>query len=93
MNTLVIVLIAAVLLCCAYVFYGRWLANKWGIDPKAETPAKKFADGKDYVPTDGWTVFSHQFSSIAGAGPVTAPKKMPPISTHSKTGSHPNTAD
>ena len=67
MNTLVIVLIAAVLLCCAYVFYGRWLANKWGIDPKAETPAKKFADGKDYVPTDGWTVFSHQFSSIAGA--------------------------
>ena len=52
MNTLVIVLIAAVLLSCAYVFYGRWLANKWGIDPKAETPAKKFEDGKDYVPTD-----------------------------------------
>ena len=25
----------------------------------------------DYVPTDGWTVFAHQFSSIAGAGPVT----------------------
>ena len=71
MNTLVIVLIAAVLLSCAYVFYGRWLANKWGIDPKVETPAKKFEDGKDYVPTDGWTVFSHQFSSIAGAGPVT----------------------
>ena len=71
MNTLVIVLIAAVLLSAAYVLYGRWLANKWGIDPKAETPAKKFADGKDYVPTDGWTVFSHQFSSIAGAGPVT----------------------
>lgn len=41
MNTLVIVLIAAVLLSAAYVLYGRWLANKWGIDPKAETPAKK----------------------------------------------------
>ena len=26
---------------------------------------------EDYVPTDGWTVFAHQFSSIAGAGPVT----------------------
>ena len=51
--------------------YGRWLANKWGIDPKAETPAVKYNDGKDYVPTKGWTVFSHQFSSIAGAGPVT----------------------
>lgn len=28
MNTLVIVLIAAVLLSAAYVLYGRWLANK-----------------------------------------------------------------
>ena len=71
MNTLVIVLIAAVILFGAYVVYGRWLANKWGIDPKAETPAVKYNDGKDFVPTNGWTVFSHQFSSIAGAGPVT----------------------
>ena len=66
MNTLVIVLIAAVILFGAYVVYGRWLANKWGIDPKAETPAVKYNDGKDFVPTNGWTVFSHQFSSIAG---------------------------
>ena len=71
MNTLVIVLIAAVVLFGAYVFYGRWLANKWGINPKAKTPAVEFNDGKDFVPTSGWTVFSHQFSSIAGAGPVT----------------------
>ena len=71
MNTLVIVLIAAVCLFGAYVLYGRWLANKWGIDPTAKTPAYTHEDGKDYVPTNGWTVFSHQFSSIAGAGPVT----------------------
>ena len=70
MNTLVIVLIAAVILFGAYVVYGRWLANKWGIDPKAETPAVKYNDGKDFVPTNGWTVFSHHFSSIAGACPV-----------------------
>lgn len=71
MNTLVIVLIAAVCLIAAYALYGRWLAKKWGIDPKAETPAVVHNDGQDYVPTDGWTVFAHQFSSIAGAGPVT----------------------
>ena len=41
MNTLVIVLIAAVVLFGAYMVYGRWLAKKWGIDPKAETPAVK----------------------------------------------------
>lgn len=71
MNTLVIVLIAAVCLLAGYVFYGRWLAKKWGIDPKAKTPAYTHEDGEDYAPTDGWTVFAHQFSSIAGAGPVT----------------------
>ena len=71
MNTLVIVLIAAVVLVCAYAGYGRWLAKTWGVDPNAKTPAVRLEDGKDYVPTDGWTVFSHQFSSIAGAGPVT----------------------
>ena len=71
MNTLVIVLIAAVCLFGAYALYGRWLANKWGIDPTAKTPAVVHEDGRDYVPTDGWTVFAHQFSSIAGAGPVT----------------------
>ena len=71
MNTLVIVLIAAVCLLAGYTLYGRWLANKWGIDPKAKTPAYTKEDGQDYVPTHGWIVFSHQFSSIAGAGPVT----------------------
>ena len=68
---MVIVLIAIVVLGAGYVFYGRHIAKKWGIDPKAKTPAVEINDGKDYVPTNGWTVFSHQFSSIAGAGPVT----------------------
>lgn len=39
MNTLVIVLIAAVVLVCAYAGYGRWLAKTWGVDPNAKTPA------------------------------------------------------
>lgn len=73
MNGLVIVLIGIVVLGAGYVLYGRWLANKWGIDPKAETPAKKYEDGEDFVPSSKFTVFSHQFSSIAGAGPVTGP--------------------
>lgn len=73
MNGLVIVLIGIVALSAGYVLYGRWLANKWGLDPKAETPAVKNEDGEDYVPSSKFTVFSHQFSSIAGAGPVTGP--------------------
>ncbi len=73
MNGLVIILIGIVVLGAGYLLYGRWLANKWGIDPNAETPAVKMQDGEDYVPSSKFTVFSHQFSSIAGAGPVTGP--------------------
>ena len=71
MNGLVIVLIGIVALSAGYLLYGRWLAKKWGIDPKAKTPAYTHEDGQDYVPSSKFTVFSHQFSSIAGAGPVT----------------------
>lgn len=73
MNGLIIVLIGIVALGTGYLTYGRWLAKKWGIDPKAKTPAFTHEDGQDYVPSSKFTVFSHQFSSIAGAGPVTGP--------------------
>ena len=73
MNGLVIILIGIVALGAGYLFYGRWLAKKWGIDPDAKTPAYTHEDGEDYVPSSRFTVFSHQFSSIAGAGPVTGP--------------------
>lgn len=73
MNGLVIVLIGIVALAAGYLLYGRWLAKKWGIDPNAKTPAYTHEDGQDYVPSSKFTVFSHQFSSIAGAGPVTGP--------------------
>lgn len=73
MNGITIVIIAMIVLAAAYIFYGRWIANKWGIDPKRKTPAYEFEDGKDYVPTSKLAVFTHQFSSIAGAGPITGP--------------------
>lgn len=73
MNGLVIIAIAVVALIAGYLLYGRWLAKKWGIDEKAKTPAYTHEDGKDYIPTSRGVVFSHQFSSIAGAGPVTGP--------------------
>ena len=73
MNGLTLVGIAIVVLLLAYLLYGRWLAKTWGIDPSAKTPAYRFEDGQDYVPASRFTVFSHQFNSIAGAGPVTGP--------------------
>ncbi len=73
MNSIFILLIAGVCLTLGYVCYGGYLTKKWGIDINAKTPAQKFEDGSDYVPSSKFTVFSHQFSSIAGAGPVQGP--------------------
>ncbi len=71
MNGIVLMLVAAVVLVCGYLFYGRWLANKWGVDAEALTPARRMEDGKNFTPASAFTAFSHQFSSICGAGPVT----------------------
>ncbi len=73
MNGVVIIIIAIVVLLCAYLIYGRWLTKKWGIDPKAKTPAYTEYDGVDYVPAEKSVVFGHQFASIAGSGPINGP--------------------
>ena len=71
MNGIVLMLVAAVVLACGYLLYGRWLSNKWGVDAKVLTPARRMEDGNSFSPASAFTVFSHQFSSICGAGPVT----------------------
>ena len=73
MNGILMMVIALVVLGGAYLLYGRYLQNKWGIDPKAKTPAYELEDGVDYVPADTNVVFGHQFASIAGAGPINGP--------------------
>lgn len=73
MNGLILMACTIVALFVGYRFYARWLEKTWGVDPNAKTPAQIKNDGNDYVPTNKWTVFSHQFTSITGAGPVTGP--------------------
>jgi len=71
MNGIALMVVAAVVLAAGYVLYGRWLANRWGVDRDAITPARRMEDGQNFSPASCFTVFSHQFSSICGAGPVT----------------------
>ena len=73
MSGILMMAIAIVVLGGAYLLYGRYLANKWGIDPNAKAPAYELEDGGDYVPADTNVVFGHQFASIAGAGPINGP--------------------
>lgn len=73
MNGVAIMLISLAVLLLAYILYGRWIAKKWGVDPKRKTPAYEQRDGVDYEPAPKSIVFGHQFASIAGAGPINGP--------------------
>ena len=73
MNGITIMFISLAVLFLAYVLYGRWIAKKWGVDPKRKTPAYEQRDGVDYEPAPRSVVFGHQFASIAGAGPINGP--------------------
>jgi carbon starvation protein CstA len=58
----------------AYRFYGQFIAHRvLQIDPNRITPANRFNDGLDYVPTDKYVLFGHHFAAIAGAGPLVGP--------------------
>ena len=58
----------------SYLFYSRFLAKKiYKLDSNIVTPAHKFKDGIDYVPTNKHVLFGHHFTSIAGAAPIVGP--------------------
>ena len=74
MNSLVLVIIGALVLVLGYRFYGSWIAAKvLVLDETREVPSKKFEDGHDYVPTNKWILLGHHFAAIAGAGPLIGP--------------------
>jgi carbon starvation protein len=58
----------------AYRFYARFIATKiFSLNKNNATPAERYADGKDYVPTNKWVLYGHHFAAIAGAGPLVGP--------------------
>jgi carbon starvation protein len=58
----------------AYRFYSQFIASRvLRLDPTRMTPAYKFNDGLDYVPTNKYVLFGHHFAAIAGAGPLVGP--------------------
>ena len=75
MNGITMMIIAIVVLGGAYLLYGRYLQNKWGIDPKAKTPAYELEDGVDYVPAD-----TAGFRSCSGSSSVVCSSELCRIS-------------
>src|SRR5512147_1008090 len=74
MNTLWIVVIAAVVIYAAYNFYAKQIdRNVIQSDAKRATPAKMYMDGVDFMPTSKNVLYGYHFKSIAAAGPIVGP--------------------
>ncbi|OQS43715.1 carbon starvation CstA family protein [Chromobacterium haemolyticum] len=73
-NAVWLIVAAVSVYSIAYRFYGRFIAHKvLELDARRLTPAEKYNDGLDYVPTNKWVLFGHHFAAIAGAGPLVGP--------------------
>lgn len=73
-NALWIVTAAVCVYLLGYRFYAAWIAAKvLSVDASRATPAERFDNGRDFVPTHRWIVFGHHFAAIAGPGPLVGP--------------------
>jgi len=74
MNTLWIVVIAAIVIYVAYNFYAKRVDRDIiQADPKKATPARMYMDGVDFMPTSRNVLYGYHFKSIAAAGPIVGP--------------------
>ncbi|KPN31365.1 carbon starvation protein A [Halolamina pelagica] len=73
--TQVIWIVAAVLITFSvgYVGYSKYLSQFVDLDDSRETPAHKYEDGQEYVPSKKPVLLGHHFSSIAGGAPIVGP--------------------
>ena len=57
-----------------YRFYSAWICAKvLVLDETRATPAERFNNGRDFIPTNKWVTFGHHFAAIAGPGPLIGP--------------------
>lgn len=74
MNSILVLLIAAVAIVIGYRFYAKRIETRViAPDPKKATPAKMFMDGVDFTPANRNVLFGYQFKSIAALGPILGP--------------------
>jgi carbon starvation protein len=73
-NALWIVTAAICIYALGYRFYAAWVAARvLAVDPTRATPAERYDNGRDFVPTHRWIAFGHHFAAIAGPGPLVGP--------------------
>ena len=74
MNALPLILFFLAVASLGYRYYSAFLAARVAaLDDSRVTPAHRFTDGNNYVPTNKWVLFGHHFAAISGAGPLIGP--------------------
>lgn len=74
MSGVLIAIIGLIVFALGYRFYSKFIAEKiFRLDPNYVTPAHKYKDGVDFVPTNKFVLWGHHFSSVAGAAPIVGP--------------------
>ena len=74
MSSIFIVLFGLIGFGLGWFVYSRFIAEKiYRLDPDYQTPAHKFEDGVDYVPTNKFVLWGSHFTAVAGAAPIVGP--------------------
>ncbi|MEM1570118.1 MAG: carbon starvation protein A [Candidatus Bathyarchaeia archaeon] len=74
LNSAILMALAVFVFALGFQFYSKFLAAKIAkLDDRNPTPAVKFNDGRDYVPTNKWVVLFYHYATIAGAGVLLGP--------------------
>lgn len=69
-----LIVVTVVTFTVGYIGYSRYLANQLAeLDDEQETPAHKYEDGQEYVPSKKPVLLGHHYSSIAGGAPIAGP--------------------
>ena len=74
MNSILVLLLAAVGIVVGYAIYARRIDQNI-VQPNAEkaTPARMYMDGVDFTPASRNVLFGYQFKSVAALAPLTGP--------------------
>ena len=72
-QVLWLVVLVLLTFSAGYLGYSRYLARFVELDEERETPAHKYEDGQEYVPSKKPVLLGHHYASIAGGAPIVGP--------------------
>lgn len=74
MTSWLMALMAFAVFFLGYRYYSRFIAERlFQLNPDYRTPARRYEDGIDFVPTNKFILWGHHFTSVAGAAPIIGP--------------------